>query len=151
MEHFLVSLVISVITAIVTVRLSLEQFRSERWWEKKTEAYSKIISELSIMFYCLSKWLDGAEGATNYSDEFISEFTNEYHASKINVEKVIAMGSYIISEKASTLLYDLQKELNWKSPQRDWHEELERAYTAVKTTISGLRVIAKKDLDLKSK
>ena len=34
---------IAIVTAFLTVRLSLKQFRSERLWERKIEAYERII------------------------------------------------------------------------------------------------------------
>ena len=41
------ALVVSIITAYVTVRLSIRQFYSQRWWDKKAEAYSQILEHLS--------------------------------------------------------------------------------------------------------
>ena len=44
---------ISVLVAIITVKLSLKKFRSEKWWEKKVEVYSKIIDALHhLKNYC---------------------------------------------------------------------------------------------------
>src|SRR6266536_1374619 len=41
-------LVIAVVTAIITVRLALRRFYSERWWERKAQAYSDILEALYI-------------------------------------------------------------------------------------------------------
>ena len=47
------SLVVGVCTAIITVRLSLRRFRSERWWERKADVYSRIVEALhNAMEYC---------------------------------------------------------------------------------------------------
>jgi len=37
------AIVIAAISSWITVQLSLRKFRAERWWERKAEAYSKII------------------------------------------------------------------------------------------------------------
>lgn len=40
---------LAVITAAVTVRLSLRNFYTEKWWERQAEAYSEILESLSHM------------------------------------------------------------------------------------------------------
>ena len=40
-------LFVAVVTSVVTVRLSIKRFRSERWWERKVEAYTDLLSSLS--------------------------------------------------------------------------------------------------------
>ena len=34
---------IAAASSFITVRLSIKQFRTQRWWEKKVETYQKII------------------------------------------------------------------------------------------------------------
>ena len=67
-------LIISIVTAVLTVRLSVKQFTSQRWWEKKAEAYSKIIENLSNLQFCFEEWL---------SDEY-----NEKELRKEVIEKL---------------------------------------------------------------
>ena len=43
------SILVAVVVAVITVRLSMKSFVSQRWWERKAEAYSKIMEQLS---YC---------------------------------------------------------------------------------------------------
>jgi ABC-type arginine/histidine transport system permease subunit len=56
---FGLSVIASIISAFVTVKLSLKQFRSERLWEKKAETYSNIIEHLSRLEYQLWLWREG--------------------------------------------------------------------------------------------
>ena len=51
----------SVITTYVTVKLSIKQFYSTRWWEKQAEAYSHIIEHLSYLQYYFGERLDMRE------------------------------------------------------------------------------------------
>jgi len=48
-KYLIPALFVSIITAVVTVKLSIKQFYSQRWWEKKAEAYSHIIENLSYL------------------------------------------------------------------------------------------------------
>jgi len=40
-------LFVAIVTPVITVRLSLKSFVSQRWWERKAEAYSQIMEQLS--------------------------------------------------------------------------------------------------------
>ena len=40
-------ILVAIITSVVTVRLSVRAFSSQRWWERKADAYSSIINALS--------------------------------------------------------------------------------------------------------
>jgi hypothetical protein len=39
-------IVIAAVNSWITVQLSLRRFRTERWWERKVEAYERIIAAL---------------------------------------------------------------------------------------------------------
>ena len=39
-------IIVGAVSAWITVQLSLRKFRTEKWWELKVEAYSKIIGAL---------------------------------------------------------------------------------------------------------
>jgi hypothetical protein len=39
-------ILIAAVSAWITVQLSLRRFRTERWWERKVEAYERIIGAL---------------------------------------------------------------------------------------------------------
>jgi len=45
-NNILPGLIIAVATSWVTVRLSLRRFRTERWWERKADAYSDLLEKL---------------------------------------------------------------------------------------------------------
>ena len=43
---------VSIITAFIAVKLSIRQFYSQKLWEKKAEAYTQIVEQLSyLQFY----------------------------------------------------------------------------------------------------
>jgi len=49
--YLISALIVSIITAYLTVKFSIKQFYSQKWWEKKAEAYSNIIEKLSYLQY----------------------------------------------------------------------------------------------------
>lgn len=40
------ALIVGVATALVTVKLSIRKFYTERWWERRADAYSRIVEAL---------------------------------------------------------------------------------------------------------
>ena len=53
-----ISLLVAIFTTLITVKLLLKSFKTERWWEYKRETYSKIIEKLSNLKYSLGSMLD---------------------------------------------------------------------------------------------
>ena len=47
--ELLVGLVVAVVASLVTVRLSLKRFYAERWWDRKADAYTRVIAALHQM------------------------------------------------------------------------------------------------------
>ena len=43
------SLLIAAVASWITVKLSLRKFYTEKWWERKAQAYSEIIGSLARM------------------------------------------------------------------------------------------------------
>lgn len=65
----LLSLISAVVVAILTVRLSLRQFYSQKWWEKKASLYSEIIGDLRKLFYCLKELYEVEIGEKELSNK----------------------------------------------------------------------------------
>jgi hypothetical protein len=89
-------LVAAGIMSVVTYWLSRRRFIGERWWERKAEAYSDIIGNLTSMIHSLNLWIEyleseyvqpGREG----SQEMVAR---EYREARDRVERVSAEGAY---------------------------------------------------------
>lgn len=72
------SIIIAIITSVVTVRLSLKQFYSQKWWEKKAEAYTNIIESLAIMQYYMGLWFDELISYKRFDEETDRRFAEDY-------------------------------------------------------------------------
>jgi ABC-type arginine/histidine transport system permease subunit len=58
----LVTLIGLFVGPLIAVRISLKQFHSQKWWELRAEAYSKIMGQLSAVQRALDLWIDIEEG-----------------------------------------------------------------------------------------
>jgi hypothetical protein len=86
-------LVISVLTAYLTVHFSLWRFRSEKWWERKAQTYS---DTMEALYKIKSHAEDFAEGVS-------IESKNSSQASfegRAEIDRVIAVSSFVVSEEA---------------------------------------------------
>ncbi len=142
------ALLVSIVTAIITVKLSVRQFRSQRWWERKADTYSRIIEYLSSLQYCYGEWIK--EEMTGYKEGKIrmQKISETYNIALEGFIKECNASAYIISEKAHMELEKLRKEVEWEERTIDWFEDIETRYDMVKSTIGELRGHAKADLDL---
>jgi hypothetical protein len=93
------SLVVAVFTAIFTVRLSLRRFRAERWWERKADAYSRIVEALhNAMEYC-EAMSDESLTRVEISAGRKAQLIQDYRQATLELRKATGVGAYIISLK----------------------------------------------------
>jgi hypothetical protein len=110
-EKLLPSVVIGVVTAIVTVRLALVRFRTEKWWERKADAYTSIGAALfEYRRFC-------SEFATHPSDfdqlmpERRQGIGTKGTEAMEHVQRATAMGAFLLSRRAARALAQLQFQL----------------------------------------
>ncbi len=140
---------ISILVAVVTVRLSLKKYRSEKWWDKKVEAYSKIIDALhQLKNYCEQK-LPAEYDGHSLSPEKERELSQQSQIAHREYFKALDVGSFIISNEAVKILetYKNRPELDYyKEP---FFELIENDLIYIKECLQDFKLAAKKDLGIK--
>lgn len=142
------TILIPILTAAITVKLSLNKFRTEKWWEKKTETYSGIVDALhKLKNYCEQK-LEAEYRPNSLSKEKEKELQNQYNQAYQEVTKAIDVGSFIISKEALKVLQDYENR-----PQLNWNENplwdiIEHDLDYTKTCLKNFKKEAKKDLGI---
>lgn len=148
--HLLSSILVAVITALVTVKLSLRKFYTERWWEKKAEAYTKIIEALHrYKKYDEKKLAIEMEYPRNDNDELEKELSKQWAESNAEIEKAADLGAFIVSKEVESILTNF---LNRKIGDPNYEplfEIIEADLEKVKKCLSEVKSAAKKDLDIK--
>lgn len=140
------TIIVAILTAVITVRLSIKQFYSQRWWEKKAEAYSEIIENLSLLQFYFSEMFDEGIGLKKINDAQKNNLFNDYKRAKDSLIKASFIGAYIVSEATHEVIQQLVKDLELKS--RDFVSDMDRLYGVVKDGLIKLRAQAKADLNL---
>jgi len=100
----------ALVASVVTVRLSILQFRTERWWERKAEAYARIITALfHLRHYNAGVIRDAEEHGDGKSPELDRRGARSAEAER-KIEEATAIGSFIISEDVSNALHELRRD-----------------------------------------
>src|SRR3974377_1640891 len=106
---FLPSLLVGICTAIITVRLSLRRFHAERWWERKADAYSRIVESLhGAMDYWSAQSHEDMTGH-QIPEELQKRLSDDYDRASAELNKATGIGAYIISDEVAEALARLQK------------------------------------------
>ena len=149
-------IVVAVVASYVTVRLSLKRFYSERWWERKAQAYSEIVEALYDVQNSVELQLEAVERGLAYEDEYSKQLQERSVEGHRSIYKSAGIGAFIISDEASELLSQVRSEIEtiW-GQYEDYTDEmgLDYAYgrekTLVKDALSRMREIAKDDLKVR--
>ena len=126
-------------------KMELERFYSQRWWEKKEEAYSHIIEQLSYLQYYYGEWLDTLERGVD-SDRLQGRLAEDYRQAEEEVGKVTAAGAHIISDEAAVALNELWRALARVYLPDNMYGEFDERYGLVKQCIARVRECARVDL-----
>jgi len=137
---------VSIITAYVTVRMSLKQFYSQRWWDKKAEAYSQILEHLSYLRYYYEEWSNEFQFDNTMDTDQRKRLSEGYIRAKESITKASAIGEFIVSETTTKALSELLSELFKLRFEDDPFKSVDKSYEAVTECIKTVRGDAKEAL-----
>jgi hypothetical protein len=138
--------VVAIVTSLVTVHLSLRRFYSERWWERKAEAYSSIIESLHHVKNNLEALMDAEERGRTISEDTRKQLADLSAKGYREVEKATSIGAFIISDHAANSLMELRRRFQQRDPEMSWYNYLESRLTAIDQCLVEMRTTARKDL-----
>jgi hypothetical protein len=141
------SLAVAVVTAVLTVQLSLRRFQSERWWDRKADAYSKIIEALHHVVAYSSMVLKDIESG-EYRKEYKEEMVEPYRKAIRELEIATGIGAYVISDEVAKILGELASRPDYEEPG-DTYGNVGRDYDDYQKALTKIRELAKKDLKVR--
>lgn len=143
------ALLATLLAGVLTVRFALPKFRSERWWERKAQVYTDLLTALFHMQRYLEYSLREREEGVEYDEGFMKRLSSAHEQGGVEVRKAAAVGTFLLSQDAATLLVNLSAELDDPHYNDDLVEEMEAHLKAVRSAIKELPSVAKRDLGLK--
>ena len=144
------SILVAVITAFITVKLSLKRFYTERWWEKKSESYSKIVEALHrYKKYDEEKLEMEMEYPRDDNEEREEYLSKQWKESNAELEKAVDLGAFIVSVEVEAIIRDFLKRTIGDPRDEPLFEIIERDLSHVKKCLTDVKAAAKKDLGIK--
>lgn len=140
------SVVAAIVASWVTVRLAFGRFKKENLWQRKLEAYSKILDSLHVCRIRAERLMNDSLRDTERIDENAREFDIEYTKATSELHRIIDTGVLILPEEITNRLVTVMKPRfnDWKemSSYEFWDSEDDRINSALNEVIK----IARSDL-----
>lgn len=145
--NILAGIPVAVLTAWLTVKLSLGRFRSEKWFERRLDSYTKVIEALHFMKHCTETEMRAEVQGHEIEEKAKTELLTSYAKGRSDLRRLTDMGALIFSPAAVALLDTLNSELLEASGAPSYWEHLDAEGAAISKCLSALRTIAKRDLN----
>jgi hypothetical protein len=134
------------IFGVVTLKLGLKRFRSERWWEKKAAAYASVIEGMHAMYDGAKAWADEANSEYELSEEWNAALREANMKGWAEIRKGASIGSFIMSKNAASILSKLVRELDAQDDKLPTHDFHSVRRNILSDAILQMTVEAKNDL-----
>jgi len=140
------AIVVSILTSYITVNLSLKQFYSQRWWDKKEAEYTQIMQELARLKLCFSDWYESFLYKKEMTGQDSKKLNETYKKASVSLARISAMGTFVVSKETVAALDDLLTQFGQEMSRGNPFDALERDYIAVEKCIKKVNQYARKDL-----
>lgn len=147
--NVLTAILIAAVSSWITVRLSLRRFRAERWWERKADAYSRVIEALHNSKAFADQHLEAGYQGRELPEDRDKELRSRVRAAQDEIRKAMDVGAFLLSEDALNRLKQYEKGAEDASGQKSWYEYLEADWAATDKCLKDMIEIAKNDLRTK--
>lgn len=102
----------AVLTSCVSVWLALARYRTERWWDKKLEAYLQVIEDMNkILVYC-DRYFDEKLDGIEIDDVEKNKAQKDFHDSKRHLELQANVGRLLFDNNTFSLLISINCSLH---------------------------------------
>jgi hypothetical protein len=134
---------------LLSIRLGLSRFRSERWWERKAEAYAAVIEQLHAMYEFSKAHIEAFEGEyefNNFPENWRKRIIKENNEGWAGIRKAASIGSFVMTKRAASTLTDLiasHDKISVDGPEHEYHQA---RLALLNEAIIALKVEAKNDL-----
>ncbi|HFF4834342.1 TPA: hypothetical protein ACGC6G_002116, partial [Acinetobacter baumannii] len=149
-QNLLISIVSGTVIAIVSSYLTsiwtMKKFYTEKWWDRKEQAYTEIINALydMIQFYKVYKEDYGQDDFI--SDERATDLRQKYSDGIRKLYRATDLATLYVSEEAVNVLVKLRNREILDQRSNPLWEVYELEYKYYNQSLTQLLIIAKKDL-----
>ncbi|WP_309044217.1 hypothetical protein [Marinobacter sediminicola] len=143
-----IQILLSVAAAFLGAWLASRRFRNERWWEKKSEAYSELVEALHDMRWPSSEHFDAGIEHRDLPEEYSQELWQEFRKARKVVWKITESSSFLISSDVLKAVQEMERGLSSARNADSWVEHLDEQGDAIDTCLEKIKNIGAKELGI---
>lgn len=126
-SHLITALVSGVVSAWLTYILAWRRFRTEKWWERRADAYEKIIDALHTAKRFSDVHLERLMRGTEPAPDEVTKLREQSKAGHDYILRAIDTGRLTLPGEALQRLNEYSKE-SAANNSEDWHSYLVSDY-----------------------
>ena len=119
---------IAAVSSWITVQLSGYKFRSDRWWEKKVDAYERVIEAFHNSKKFDTEHMTAEERGQEVDEARDTELRKLAKEARDEILKASDIGSFVLSTEALEILEQYKAESENAPRQDTWYEHLDAAW-----------------------
>ena len=143
-----VGVIVGVVSAFASTGLALRQYRSERWWDKKYDAYTVILNSLHSLLQDVEAEYKELNTGAEPTEEQQAERNKRYREAISEIERHISLGTFLLRHTAVEALIELKKGLKEAQNTQDFTVYLSAAEWAYWTALTRIRNTGEAELSV---
>ena len=142
-----VAIVTTTISAWIAVPFALRRFRKERRWERKEEAYGRVLHSLAHLKDYLDVNYEAALLRKEIHEEIEADLRAKARQARKEIKVAVDLRGFLLSTEARERLARFQSEDDDASNEKSWFEYLDASLAAAQNCLEDLTEIAARDLN----
>lgn len=142
-------IVIAAVSSWITVQLSLRRFRQEKWWERRVDAYERVLEALHHSKAFSEVHLNATYESREVPDDRDEELREKSREASREIERATDVGGFLLGDEARKRLKQYQEEAKDAAQTSMWFDFLERDFSVTNSCLRDMIEIAKRDLNIK--
>src|SRR5438552_2741952 len=104
LRALLPAILVAIVASLVTVRLAINRFRQEKWWERKEQTYSQLLETLHHLKKYASEHLDRYHDPDSSDGEKLKELSTIWKDCSAKLSRLEDLASFHLSARAVDIL-----------------------------------------------
>lgn len=121
----------ALLIAWLTVRWALKRYKTEKLWDRETEALVTVLAAIGDLEAVNGRWIQDEVSQAGTTEANDAALRQRYWSAKARLEGVAATATVLLPQEMATIIDTLLKALN--KQYRDWQEDLFETDSAVAT------------------
>ncbi len=144
LQSNVVAAVIVGVFGLVTLKMGIAKFASEKWWERKAASYAAVIDGLHAMHNASHAYAEAFETRQDLDEEYSEELANGSVAGYAEIHRGENIGSFLMSKRAASILRQLR--IDMEALGMPFGEAHRKRANLVGSAITAMTTEAKRDL-----